>query len=88
MNLGQKEKIECSFCKKKFMKINKARHLRSRFCRSYQKANDMVKEFVLHYKKSESLDDKIMTPYKNDKGEIIYLSDKHVNLMKNINKII
>lgn len=88
MSLGQKEVVECSFCKTKHMKINKSRHLRSKFCKSYQKANDMLKEFVLHYKKSDTLEDKIMAPYKNDNGEIIYLSDKHVNLMKNINKII
>jgi hypothetical protein len=88
MNLGQKEVISCPFCKTKHMKINKSRHLRSKFCKSYQRANDIIKDFVIYYKKGESLDSKILTPYKNDKGDIVYLSDKHINLMKNINEIL
>lgn len=79
--------ITCTYCKTQYRRNNQARHRKSKLCQSYQKANDMIKNFVLNYKKGDSIDDKILTPYKNDKNDIIYLSAKQINLLKNIKDI-
>jgi hypothetical protein len=69
------------------MRKNKSSHEKSKTCLAYQKSTDIVKQFVLNYKKSADFSDNIMTPYKNSDGEIIYLSPTQVNLLRAIKDI-
>lgn len=73
------ERIICDICNKSYIRYNSYNHKKTKYHQNFNKIINTVKHLIHNYENAKSINDIIKEQYTDNKGNIIYLTDKQYN---------